>query len=164
MNNVRAAISLTIVLLWATIPSCAQKPSTPLPTKLKSLRLQSTVQGEAAEAVINRLHNKEVSSKDSYIGYYRGQGAKAVLYISEFQSQQEAEALLVAMRDRIKTGSRVFGHFRRMSERGLTVYSVLGLGQVHYFYRQGRFLIWLAVDPAVAQEVSEVVLAKRWGE
>ena len=163
MDYRKAIIGLTVLLLWAGIFSCAPKQTALLPTNLKGLRLQSTVRGQAAEAMINRLHNKEVTSKDNYIGHYQGQGAKAVLYVSEFQSQQEAEALLVSMRDRIKTTAKVFGHFRRMSARGLTVYSVLGLGQVHYFYRQGHVLIWLAVDPAVAREAFEAVLAKSWG-
>lgn len=162
MSTRNTIVGLAALLLWAGVFSCAQKHSALLPTNLKGLRLQNTVQGQAAEAMINRLHNKEVTAKDNYIGHYQGQGAKAVLYVSKFQSQQEAEALLASMSDRIKTNSNTFGHFRRMSARGLTVYSVLGLGQVHYFYQEGHVLIWLAVDPTVAQETFEAVLANNW--
>ena len=45
-----------------------------------------------------------------------------------------------------------FVHLRAREQDGLTLYSALGLGQVHYFYRSGATVVWLATDPPVARQ------------
>ena len=45
-----------------------------------------------------------------------------------------------------------FTHLKARTEAGIPLYSALGLGQVHYFYRSGPAIVWLAADAEVARE------------
>ena len=45
-----------------------------------------------------------------------------------------------------------FTYLRALEQDGLAFYSALGPGQVHYFYRSGAMIVWLAADPTVARE------------
>ena len=45
-----------------------------------------------------------------------------------------------------------FTHLKAREQDGLTLYSALGLGQIHYFYRSGATIVWLAADPTVARQ------------
>ena len=47
-----------------------------------------------------------------------------------------------------------FWHFRKTSIEERSVYFVLGMGQAHYFYKKGKRVIWLAVDPTGAKETA----------
>jgi hypothetical protein len=44
-----------------------------------------------------------------------------------------------------------FFHLKAREQDGVALYSALGLGQIHYFYRSGPLIVWLAADPSVAQ-------------
>lgn len=150
-------ISLSIITV-----SCSREVESPLPKNMQGLQLKNLVEGESAEAMINRLHNKRVTSKDSYIGHYAGDGLRATLYFSRFNTEDEASELLESMIEGMKRSGGAFGHFRRFTENDKPVYSVFGLGQIHYFYQTGRSLIWLAADPPVAQEVFMDVFKLKW--
>jgi len=45
-----------------------------------------------------------------------------------------------------------FTHLKVREQDGLALYSALGLGQIHYFYRSGETIVWLAADPEVARQ------------
>ena len=44
-----------------------------------------------------------------------------------------------------------FTYLKERNEAGITLYSALGLGQVHYFYRSGAAIVWLAADAEIAR-------------
>ncbi len=55
------------------------------------------------------------------------------------------------MTTRIRASNGPFTHLRESTRFGITVYSTLGQGQVHYYFRRGARVIWLAADPIIAQ-------------
>ncbi|RMF88078.1 MAG: hypothetical protein D6736_11470 [Nitrospinota bacterium] len=122
------------------------------PPALGTLRLVHALQGEEALQVINRLHGKEVAGEESYIAHYEKEGAVAMLYVSQASSAEQATRQVENMAERIKQGNTPFYHLKVLQREGTPVYSALGQGQIHYFYRREATVIWLAVDPRVAQE------------
>ena len=66
--------------------------------------------------------------------------------------------------ERMATGIRArktpFSHLKSSERNGTTVYSALGEGQIHYFYRRGADVIWLAADPPVAREAVQYLLQR----
>ncbi len=128
------------------------------PAQMASLKLRHFSQGEGAIAEISKLHGKEIEMKNGYTAHYESDRAKAMLYISEFDSEDQARQQIDLMRKKIEKGSKGFGHFRELEVEERTIYSVLGFGQIHYFYLDSNRVIWLAVDPPVAESVLRAAL------
>lgn len=119
---------------------------------LGELRLDHALRGEKALQAIDRLHGKEVAGKDSFVAHYEKDGVAAMLYVSKASSAGEAVRQLERMTERIQQGNTPFYHLKASDREGTTVYSALGQGQIHYFFRKGIKVIWLAVDAPVAQQ------------
>ncbi len=64
------------------------------------------------------------------------------------------------MAARIRKGDTPFYHLKSYERNGSTVFSALGQGQIHYFYRQDADVTWIASDPAVAKEVVDELLRR----
>jgi hypothetical protein len=140
-----------LVLLLA---ACAVRPA--IPPTLGGLPLTHTVQGRDALSEINRLHGKRIPSLDGFVAHYERDGAVAMLYVSQAYLGPVARWQLSRMVERIRNGAPnvegQFSHLRTRERDGLTVYSALGLGQIHHFYRSGATIVWLAADPDIAQQ------------
>lgn len=131
----------------------------PLPEKIRELRLDSALDGEKAEEMIDKLHGKNVGSGDNYIGFYRGGGYNGTLYVSEFETSKEAISFFNKMSEKIRLSKGgPFSHFRTMKKGKLDVNMVLGLGQAHYFYARKNKLIWLGIDIPIAQQTLDQLL------
>lgn len=128
------------------------------PAEIAGLKLNHFSQGEGAIAKISKMHGKEIKIKNGYIAHYESDQAKAMLYISESDSEDQARQQIDLMRSKIGKGTKNFGHFRELEVEGRKIYSVLGFGQIHYFYLDSNKVIWVAVDPSVAKPVLEAVL------
>ncbi len=100
--------------------------------------------------MIARLHGKEVAPLQSYIGAYHDGPRHIMLYVSVFESEDQAQSLLAAMSKRIGQGSSGFGHHVRFRVRDREIHMVLGQGQVHYFYVKGQSVYWLGLPPDLA--------------
>jgi len=122
------------------------------PKRLGELELVHALRGEEALQAINRLHGKEVAGKEAYVAHYEKDGAVAMLYVSKASSPGQATSQVKRMAERIQQGNTPFSHLKASERGGMTVYSALGEGRVHYFYRKGSKVIWLAADPPVARQ------------
>jgi hypothetical protein len=123
----------------------------PLPRELHDLELVDIRTGDAAAALIGRLHGKDVSPRESYVGYYGPPEMRGVLYLSRFNDEQTAQLQLAAMADRIASGSAGFGHHTQFVIGETVVHSVFGFDQVHYFFAEKTDLTWLSMPPPVAR-------------
>jgi len=128
------------------------------PAEIAGLKLSHFSQGQEAIAKISRLHGKKIAIKNGYVAHYESDRAKAMLYISESENREQARKQIDLMRARIGKGTESFGHFRESEVEGRKIYSVLGFGQIHYFYLDSSRIIWLAVDPAVAKPFLKAAL------
>jgi len=147
-------VGLSCMLISVTLAfACSTKPETasPLPPEIEGMKLANEVTGEMAAAMIARLHGKDVAPTESYIGHYGTGSRHAMLYVSRFESEEQARSLLKVMSLRIGKGSSGFGHHRQIEVTGREIHLVLGQGQVHYFFAKGRSLYWLGIDPRLAR-------------
>jgi hypothetical protein len=125
--------------------------ASPLPSDLHGLELGEVRTGTAAAALIGRLHGKDVSPRESYVGYYGPPEMRGVLYLSRFDDEQTAQTQLAAMADRIASGSAGFGHHTQFVVGETAVHSVFGFGQVHYFFAEEYDVTWLSMPPQIAR-------------
>jgi len=121
------------------------------PDRLGDLRLVHALQGADALREINRLHGKELAARSGYVAHYEKRGAVAMLYLAQAASADEAERQLKRMGERIRRGGSPFYHLKTSKQGAITLYSVLGQGQIHYFYRRDSGVVWLAADATVAE-------------
>jgi hypothetical protein len=115
------------------------------------MELQEATSGAEAAARVERLHGKAVAPEETFIGHYGTGPSHAMLYVSVFPSQDEAESTIGRMSTRIGDGSSGFGHHKTFTVGGTEIHSVLGQGQVHFFFVKGTRLSWLAMAPEMAR-------------
>lgn len=144
-------IVLPVILL---LVACGAPPS--VPPSLGGLPLTHTLQGDDALKEINRLHGKRIRSLDGFVAHYERDGKVTMLYVSRAYLGPIARWQFSRMIEGIRSGASnaegQFTHLRAREQDGVTFYLALGLGQVHYFYRSGATLVWLAADPEVARQ------------
>ncbi len=121
------------------------------PKSLGELRLIHASEGKQALQEINRLHGKNVGAKAGYVAHYEKDGAAAMVYLAQASSAAEAERQLSEMSARIRKGDTPFSQLTSAKQGNVIVYSALGQGQRHYFYRRDERVLWLAADEAVAR-------------
>lgn len=145
--------ALGMSALALALGGCGELPV--IPRSLGGLPLAHALQGEEALKEVKRLHGKGILAAGGFVAHYERDGAVAMLYVSSAYAGPIARwqmAKMVRGIEKAQAGAKgPFFHLKERAEGGLTVYSVLGLGQVHYFYRSGAAVVWLAADPAVVR-------------
>ena len=122
----------------------------PLPARLGELSLVREISGDAGQQMIDRLHGKGVTPRESFIGFYEGEGSRATLYVSGYDDPNDALDVDRKMAGRIRAGNAVFGGYRERNIDGQQVSECVGMQQVHFFFSSGNSLYWLGVDPPIA--------------
>ncbi len=155
-QSLRAASSrgaLALALALATLATAAPAPAAEmsLPPLLADLRLGHALRGDEARREIRRLHGKRIPFEDALVAHYEGPAGVAMLYVSEARDVATARRQVEKMTDLIRNGNGPFTHLRERVQDGVTVYSSLGQGQVHYYFRRGSRVIWVAADAMVAR-------------
>ncbi len=157
--------SLTIIILsllgtiyFFSIAAGSGPKQFTFPIQIAGLELRHSSQGREATAEINRLHGKEIEMKNGYVVHYESERTRTMLYISEFDSEDQAREQIEQMKKKIEKGSKGFGHFRELEVEERTLYLVLGFGQIHYFYLDSNRVIWIAKDLSMAELVLKAAL------
>ena len=86
------------------------------------------------------------------MAHYGTEPPVAMLYVSQARDENAAREQVERMTSRIRTSNGAFTHLRESTRFGMTVYSTLGQGQVHYYFRRGATVVWVAADPTIAQQ------------
>jgi len=131
------------------------------PKAVGELQLAHALRGEEALQAIDRLHGKGLAATDAYVAHYERNGLVAMLYVSRPARSPMAGAQVEKMAAGIRAGKTPFSQLKSDERNGTTVYSAVGEGQNHYFYRRGKDVIWIAADPPVAKEVLESLLRRK---
>ncbi len=127
-----------------------------LPTNLAGLPLSSQTTGLAALAEIERLHGKGFPMTDGAVARYGGDGA--TLWVSSVWLPFMAARQVEAMTDRIAEGGSPFTPTSTDEVEGVTVYTLTGMGQMHYYFQLDRRVAWLAVSPQFAEQSLEELI------
>ena len=130
------------------------------PKTVGALQLVHALRGKEALQAIDRLHGKGLAGTDGYVAHYERDGLVAMLYVSRPALSSMTGAQIEKMATGIRAGKTPFSHLKSSRRNGMTVYSALGEGQIHYFYRRGADVIWLAADPPVAREAVQYLLQR----
>lgn len=141
-------MGLALVLLAALTVSAS---ALEVPRELAGLTLAHAQQGAEARVEIERLHGKSIPIRDGFVAHYGTQPPVAMLYVSQAQDEGLARQQVEQMTTRIRESNGPFTHLRESTRFGMTVYSTLGQGQVHYYFRRGATVVWVAADPTIAQ-------------
>lgn len=122
-----------------------------VPNSLHGLALVERRSGSDAASLIQRLHDRSVAPVKSEIGSYDSGEMQAVVYVSRFESAEDAGTALIDMAEGIGTGSSGFGHHESVTIAGVEVHRVVGHGQLHYFFARATDVTWLSVPPSLAR-------------
>jgi hypothetical protein len=112
-----------------------------VPGSIAGYRLADVYRGQEAMAQLTQLHGKDVGLTTGWIGYYQNNG---VAYVGAVQDEAVAAQLIAVMTKRIGAGNGPFTDLKEVEVDGRTIYTVVGQGQRHYYYAQGRLTVWLA--------------------
>jgi len=124
-----------------------------LPQSIGSMRLDKLLVGKEARKEIDRLHGKHLEFRKGYIGTYIGGDRKAKVWVSEYDSEEDAAEANLRMARKIKAmEGKGFHHFREFYINETPVNFVLEQGRAHYFFQNGKKVIWLEVDPSEARK------------
>ena len=145
-GTLRIGLAL-LFLVGLTVPAVALDP----PRELAGLSLAHSQRGAEARAEIEHLHGKSIPIANGFVAHYGTEPPVAMLYVSQARDDKVARKQVEQMTARIRASNGPFHHLRESTRFGLTVYSTLGQGQVHYYFRRGATVVWVAADPTIAQ-------------
>lgn len=153
---ITAAIVVALLANTSNPPSGqSASPSLRVPEALAGAQLQNAVRGPAALEEVNRLHGTRIGAADAAVARY---GGGMTLWISASSSPLGASSLLWRMNRRLANGTRVFAAPRTRELQGRTVFTTEGLGQTHFYYQSGRYVLWLAAPQEAADRAIEDLL------
>jgi hypothetical protein len=148
-----AALAAGLLTVALTGAACAGSDAgePPVPDEIHGFQLADVKAGEEAAAVLERMHGKEVAPERSWVATYGPEEMGTTLYVSRYESAETAASELARMAAGVEGEGTGFGHHAEFQVAGLTVHSVFGRGQVHYFYAKDRDLVWLGMVPMLAR-------------
>ena len=132
--------------------------STPLdlPNQLAGLRLTNSKSGDPAISAFTDLHGKSFPVTAGAVGIYGNR--EITLWVASTTSNSLARELTDAMQKRIAEGNSPFTPIKEINDRNRNVYVLEGMGQQHYYFQSKNLVIWLAADPALADEALQQIL------
>ncbi len=135
----------------------ASSPNTiNLPKRLAGLSLTETQIGSDAISEFADLHGKEFPVVSGAIGIYGDR--QITLWIAGTQSESIALEMTNAMQSKIAQGNSPFTPVNEIKDRSRKIYVLEGMGQKHYYFQFKNMVIWLAVDPTLADEALQQIL------
>lgn len=156
-------IGLGTILVIAAIASLVflnvntEISSVPIPAQVSGLSMISEATGSAAVQEFSQLHGKSIpvlsGSKASY-----GPGSRITLWVAGTDSPTTARQLFDAMRNMIAQGNSPFQPTSTRVMGNRTIYALDGMGQKHFYFLSGKYLIWLASNSEMADQALQQVL------
>lgn len=129
-----------------------------IPPSIAGLPLVTSQAGSQAIAEFNNLHGESFPiTTGARAGY--GPKHQATLWVAGTESDQTALQLTSLMRDKISQGNSPFEPTGKVQRNGLTVYTLTGMGQNHYYFQSRNLVVWLAVNNDIAEQALTEVLA-----
>ncbi len=157
-----AALGVVLILFAVAFFIYANQIRNPgdvaLPENLAGYTLRTALYGKPAIADVSRLHGKEFPLSSGGIGMYGEQG-EVTLWAAGTPANFLASRLLEDMVGAIAQGDSPFVSRGELERDGRRIYELDGMGQRHFYFQSDRLVIWLAADPALADDVLREALA-----
>ena len=157
-----ALITLGILLSFAALSQlylnnrARPSASLDLPNQLAGLPMTDSKSGNQAISEFTDLHGKSFPVTSGVVGIYGNR--EITLWVAGTASDSIAQELTDEMQKRIAEGSSPFTPIEEINQRNHKVYALEGMGQRHYYFQSQNLVIWLAVDPALADEALQQIL------
>ncbi|NIS80317.1 MAG: hypothetical protein GTO14_08955 [Anaerolineales bacterium] len=155
------ALGLTVILFGVIAARysrlLASPGDAPLPMSIAGLLLEDFAFGEEAVVEITRLHRAEFPLTSGAMGSYGGH-AEIRLWSTGTVNRLVAAKMVSAMRNAIGAGNAPFISVSEANYNGRTIYRVDGMGQQHYYFHVGDFVIWFAAESSLADQALDEVL------
>ncbi len=154
----KAGIPAVLVVAVAAYFIFRTPAAVELPKQLGELSLVRSVDGEKANEILDRMHNKEVTPATNAIGMYTGGLGEAVVYLSVYSSGRDASKAYTMMVRNIEKGNPLFTDYRTVRIAGIDASFCVGQGQNHYFFVYDNRLYWLAADSRDAEKMASELM------
>lgn len=127
-----------------------------LPDQLAGLPRTDYRTGTQALAEFENLHGKQFPLTSGAIGIYGDQ--EITVWAAGTSSEVIASQMVESMRDRIAEGNSPFTPLAQTNDNNRLVYVLEGMGQKNFYFQSKNLVIWVAVDPALADTVIQQTL------
>ncbi len=153
-NAKNLLIFLLIITLSTTFYACSKKKEF-LPEKVGDMMLVKTIEGEEAKKNINELHFQPVTENENLIGYYENLSGQAIVYVTIYQSNEDAVRDFDKMTKKISPENSVFVYPQFFDFENNKIYKCFGMGMSHYVFALNKKLYWISVDTHLAKNFFE---------
>ena len=132
-----------------------------MPKSLAGKSLIAQKSGAVALAEIESLHGKGFELTDGTVVHY----GDATVWVAKAKDEAAAKSMVDTMTHRVAAtriadGRSPFTPTRTREFNGRTVWTLLGTGQLHFYWQSGDKVVWLAISPAQAERgLSELMPA-----
>ena len=147
-RNTKTSIYRIWILLALLFPGCNDSTAgLPFDPHIEGLELVNSVTGADAMKAINKLHGMPINVVRGFVANYKGTHDKATVWVSEASSQKLAKQQITLMFHKMKNNRRLpFSDYRTLNTNGVRVIAFDGMGQVHYVFRDSKWLYWISAD------------------
>jgi len=144
-------------LAWSYFGSLTGQPAeVSLPDSIAGLRITNYTTGAQAIADFENLHGKQFPVTSGSIGVYGNN--EITLWAAGALSAAIALEMTNAMQEKIAQGNSPFTPLEQFNQGNRTIHVLEGMGQKHYYFQSQNLVIWLAVDPALADQALQQIL------
>jgi len=142
---------------WFYLDNLVKHPAAlTLPERIAGLPMTDRMTGAKAAENFIGLHNQKFILTAGAIGFYGGN--QATIWVAGAPFNFMAAGMVNSMRDKISEGNSPFTPTNEYLFGGRTVYELEGMGQRHFYFQFNNLIVWLAVDPSIADEAIEQIL------
>jgi hypothetical protein len=154
-------VGIMLVIAAFAFPAFSNAKNTagevPVPNQIGSYSLGSKATGIAAIQEFTRLHGKPFSVLAGAKANY-GSGNQVTLWVASTASIADTSQLLEAMRDKIADDKSPFTPAGSSQDKGRTVFALDGMGQKHFYFQSGKYLVWMAANADLADFALQQIL------
>lgn len=155
------ALGVTLVVGAIAFPllfrSDPKSNSAPIPAQVAGFSLVSEATGSAAMQEFDQLHGKSFPVTSGAKAVY-GTGNQIIIWAAGTASVSDTRKLLEDMRDKIALGRSPFQSAGIQTIANRDVYVLDGMGQKHYYFQSGKYLVWLAANSDIADQALQQAL------
>ena len=127
-----------------------------LPDQLGGMPRTDYRTGAQAIAEFEELHGKQFPLTAGAIGIYGNQ--EITVWVAGTPSDSIAAQMIDAMQAKIAKGNSPFTPLSQANEKNRSIYFLEGMGQKHFYFQSKNLVVWVAVEPALAEAVIQQIL------
>jgi len=153
MKNFLKLFFISVLILFVSA-SCSKRLDY-LPGTVDNFKLTKKLTGKQALDFVNRLHFENVTDEENMIGFYSYENNNAMIYVTVYDTDNEAEINYQRMTEKISPHNSVFTKGKYLTLDGNIVYRCFGMGQTHFVFFKNNVLVWLSADSNLANKLVE---------